>query len=45
MVTADHAPALLVRLLPLFAAAAVPGAANEWAVGTVSNEPLILSHG
>jgi hypothetical protein len=30
---------------PLFAAAAVPGAANEWAVGTVSNEPLILSHG
>jgi hypothetical protein len=30
---------------PLFAAAAVPGAANEWAAGTVSNEPLILSHG
>jgi len=30
---------------PLFAAAAVPGAANEWAVGTVSNVSLILSHG
>ncbi len=29
---------------PLFAAAAVPGAANEWAVGTVSNVSLILSH-
>ena len=30
---------------PLFAAAALPGAANEWAVGTVSNVSLILSHG
>jgi hypothetical protein len=30
---------------PLFAAATVPGAANEWAVGTLSNAPLILSHG
>ena len=30
---------------PLFAAAAVPGAANEWAVGTLSNSALILSHG
>ena len=30
---------------PLSAAAAVPGAANEWAVGTLSNAPLILSHG
>jgi hypothetical protein len=29
---------------PLFAAAAVPGAAEEWAVGTVSNAPLILAH-
>jgi hypothetical protein len=29
---------------PLFGAAAVSGAANEWAVGTVSNAPLILSH-
>jgi hypothetical protein len=29
---------------PLFAAATVPGAANEWAVGTLSNESLILSH-
>ncbi len=29
---------------PLFAAAAVPGAANEWAVGTLSNAALILSH-
>jgi hypothetical protein len=29
---------------PLFAAAAVPGAANEWAVGTLSNASLILSH-
>ena len=30
---------------PLFAAATVPGAANEWAVGTLSNASLILSHG
>src|SRR5580658_2673828 len=30
---------------PLFAAAAVAGAANEWAVGTLSNSSLILSHG
>jgi hypothetical protein len=30
---------------PLFAAAAVAGAPNEWAVGTLSNNPLILSHG
>jgi hypothetical protein len=30
---------------PLSAAAAVPGAPNEWAVGTLSNAPLILSHG
>jgi hypothetical protein len=30
---------------PLLAAAAVPGAANEWAVGTLSNSSLILSHG
>jgi hypothetical protein len=30
---------------PLFAAATVPGAPNEWAVGTLSNGPLILSHG
>jgi hypothetical protein len=30
---------------PLFGAAAVSGAANEWAVGTLSNGPLILSHG
>ena len=30
---------------PLFAAAAVPGAANEWAAGTLSNAALILSHG
>jgi hypothetical protein len=30
---------------PLFAAAAVAGAPNEWAVGTLSNGPLILSHG
>lgn len=30
---------------PLFAAAAVPGAASEWAVGTLSNAPLVLSHG
>jgi hypothetical protein len=30
---------------PLLAAAAVPGAANEWAVGTLSNSALILSHG
>jgi hypothetical protein len=30
---------------PLFAAATVPGAANEWAVGTLSNSSLILSHG
>jgi hypothetical protein len=29
---------------PLFAAATVPGAANEWAVGTLSNASLILSH-
>jgi hypothetical protein len=29
---------------PLFAAATVPGAANEWAVGTLSNTSLILSH-
>jgi hypothetical protein len=29
---------------PLFAAATVPGAANEWAVGTLSNVSLILSH-
>ena len=29
---------------PLFGAAAVPGAANEWAVGTLSNTSLILSH-
>jgi hypothetical protein len=30
---------------PLSAAATVPGAANEWAVGTLSNSALILSHG
>ncbi len=30
---------------PLFAAAAAPGAANEWAAGTLSNAALILSHG
>jgi hypothetical protein len=30
---------------PLFAAAAVSGAPNEWAVGTLSNTSLILSHG
>jgi hypothetical protein len=30
---------------PLYAAAAAPGAANEWAAGTVSNVSLILSHG
>src|ERR1700677_4092604 len=30
---------------PLYAAATVPGAANEWAVGTLSNQSLILSHG
>jgi hypothetical protein len=30
---------------PLFGAAAVSGAANEWAVGTLSNASLILSHG
>jgi hypothetical protein len=30
---------------PLFAAATVPGAANEWAVGTLENSSLILSHG
>jgi len=30
---------------PLNAAATLPGAANEWAVGTVSNTSLILSHG
>jgi hypothetical protein len=30
---------------PLFGAAAVSGAANEWAVGTLSNTSLILSHG
>jgi hypothetical protein len=30
---------------PLFGAAAVSGAANEWAVGTLSNAPPILSHG
>jgi hypothetical protein len=30
---------------PLFAAAAAPGATSEWAVGTLSNGPLILSHG
>jgi hypothetical protein len=29
---------------PLFAAATVPGATNEWAVGTLSNASLILSH-
>jgi hypothetical protein len=29
---------------PLSAAAAVPGAANEWAVGTLSSKSLILSH-
>ena len=29
---------------PLFGAAAVSGAANEWAVGTLSNTSLILSH-
>ena len=29
---------------PLFAAATVPGTANEWAVGTLSNASLILSH-
>jgi hypothetical protein len=29
---------------PLFAAATVPGAVNEWAVGTLSNASLILSH-
>jgi hypothetical protein len=30
---------------PLFAAAAAPGATSEWAAGTLSNGPLILSHG
>jgi hypothetical protein len=30
---------------PLYAAAVVSGAANEWAVGTLSNVSLILSHG
>jgi hypothetical protein len=30
---------------PLFGAAAVSGAANEWAVGTLSNTSLVLSHG
>jgi hypothetical protein len=30
---------------PLSAAAAAPGAASEWAVGTLSNGPLILGHG
>lgn len=30
---------------PLSGAATLPGAANEWAVGTLSNNPLILSHG
>ena len=30
---------------PLYAAATVPGAANEWAAGTLSNQSLILSHG
>jgi len=29
---------------PLSAAATVPGAANEWAVGTLSSKSLILSH-
>lgn len=29
---------------PLFGAATVAGAANEWAVGTLSNTSLILSH-
>jgi hypothetical protein len=29
---------------PLFGAAAVSGAANEWAVGTLSNTSLILGH-
>jgi hypothetical protein len=29
---------------PLYAAATLPGAANEWAVGTLSSTPLILSH-
>jgi hypothetical protein len=30
--------------ISLFGAATVPGAANEWAVGTLSNGPVILSH-
>jgi hypothetical protein len=30
---------------PLSAAAAAPGAANEWAAGTLSSKSLILSHG
>jgi hypothetical protein len=30
---------------PLYGAAAVSGAPNEWAVGTLSNASLILSHG
>jgi hypothetical protein len=30
---------------PLYAAATLPGATNEWAVGTLSNTSLILSHG
>jgi hypothetical protein len=30
---------------PLYAAAAAPGAPSEWAVGTLSNTSLILSHG
>ncbi len=30
---------------PLYAAATLPGAANEWAVGTLSSTSLILSHG
>ncbi len=29
---------------PLYAAAVAPGAASEWAVGTLSNQSLILSH-
>ncbi len=30
---------------PLYAAATLPGGTNEWAVGTLSSNPLIVSHG
>ena len=41
----QHTDPTDVSYSPLFAAAAVPGAANEWAAGTLSNASLILSHG